>query len=196
MYNNGEHEIIVRVQQPLVEKKSYVKNCYVDAYLNIDNNLRLKWQHIKVKKNYFIQFLDVNNCAVFLFFIAVRLLNNKDGKSEGGGIVSKLELALAVHLIKGFVYKMIRVITETINSWFYSSYLQFLSGFKMNLYPILRRHLNKAFRFSNKRVLGHYSDIFPTATLFLYTFMSLLSYVLMAVSVKTGEILAYRLRKG
>ena len=90
-----------------------------------------------------------------LLSIAVRLLNNEDGKTEGGWIGSRLELALAVHFVKGFVDNKVRVITMRVNFWFYSSYFRFPSEFKMNLHLTLWKNLNKPLRFPNGRVLSH-----------------------------------------
>lgn len=59
--------------------------------------------------------------ALFLS-ITIRLPNNKDEKTEEGGIDSKLEPALTVHPVKGFVNDTATVIAKRVNPWFYGKY--------------------------------------------------------------------------
>lgn len=146
---------MIRVQQLLVEKENCIKNSSVNIFLNIGNNFRLKRQWVKVGENHLIQFSDINNHIIVFFSITVKLLNDKNGKTEGGGIGSKLKLALAVYFVKGFIDDMAKVISKKVNSWFQDRYFQFLFRFKMNLHPTLWKNLNKALRFLNKRILSN-----------------------------------------
>lgn len=56
----------------------------------------------------------------FFLFIAIRLSNNKDKKTEEVEIGSKIKLALAVYFVKDFVNDMVTVISKKVYPWFYS----------------------------------------------------------------------------
>lgn len=83
--------------------------------MNIGNNPRLKQYQVRIGKNYFIQFPDINNCMVFLLFIAVKLLKNQNKKTNGSEISNKFESALVMHFVKSFVNNMVKLISKRVN---------------------------------------------------------------------------------
>lgn len=122
MCNNGKYELMIKIQQPLVEKKHCIQNNQVGISLYVGNNFNLNWQQIRMKKNYLIQSLDINNHTIFLLFISIYLANNKNKKTERNIASNKLQLTQAIYFIKDFIYKTKRIIAQRVNSWFYNRY--------------------------------------------------------------------------
>ena len=155
MSNNNKHKVVIRVKEPLIEKRSNIQNSKVETSLDVGNDFRLEEQGLEVREYHLVELLYVHHRSALSFAFSIQLPDNKHWETEWGVLRSELKTAKAMHLVKRLANKLASFVSQGVYPRLDGKHFCLPASLEWHFHPALRWYLDEALGFPNGWILGN-----------------------------------------